>query len=700
MDPFAQLHPSLQHHIVNSLGWAQLRPLQSAAIEPTLAGHHSLLLAPTAGGKTEAAVFPALTRMASEGWAPLSVLYLCPLRALVNNLEPRLRAYASYTGHRVGAWHGDVGPTARARLVQEPPDLLLTTPESLEAILISRRVDERWLLGNVRAVVVDEVHAFAEADRGWHLLSVLERITHLAGREVQRIGLSATVGNPSELLSWLTSTCTAPAEVVAPAAEAIAEPEVTVDYVGGLPNAATVISRLHSGEKRLVFVDSRVRAEKLTHELRARSVETYVSHGSLGRDERRRAEQAFAEGDDCVIVATSALELGIDVGDLDQVLQIDAPSSVASFLQRIGRSGRRTGTSRNMTFLTTTPEAMWQAAGVLHLWSTGHVEPVQPPAFPVHILSQQLLALVLQEGGIGQETWIEWLGAPFVLGPDVDAVSGSVIEHLLSTGYLHADQGLLGLGPRAESDYGYRNFLDLTSVFTSPPVFRVVAGRTEVGQVHDLGLWAALTARGGRRVLLLAGRSWKILDVDWRRHVVHVQATEAMGVVSYRGASAPFSYELAQAIGSVLAGIDPPGVVSRRARDQLRDGREGFVTLDPSSSTLLRRTSSGNEWWTFAGSRANVELAARIQTLRGDKRPFGELSIAVDDEVDVADLTRSVDRRTDATNLLELSDELVDGLKFADSLPRWLADTIVLDRLADPRAVEATLEKPVSGLTV
>src|SRR5690606_22357663 len=132
-----------------------------------------------------------------------------------------------------------------------------------------------------------------------------------------------------ELLRWLTPGSATPRVVVAPATEAPRDPEVSIDYVGSVSNAATVIAGLHRGEKRLVFVDSRVRAEELTHELRVRGVNTFVTHASLGRDERRRAEHAFAEGDNCVIVATSALELGIDVGDLDRVIQIDAPVSVA-----------------------------------------------------------------------------------------------------------------------------------------------------------------------------------------------------------------------------------------------------------------------------------------------------------------------------------------------------------------------------------
>ena len=148
-----------------------------------------------------------------------------------------------------------------------------------------------------------------------------------------------------------------------------------------------------------MFCDSRARVEELAVDLCQRGVDTFVSHSSLSHDARRQAETAFAEATDCVIVATSTLELGIDVGALDRVIQIDAPYSVASFLQCLGRSGRRRGHRRNCLFLTTSDEALLRAAALLHLWKQGYVEPIVPPPLPYHLLAQQLMALALQEGG-------------------------------------------------------------------------------------------------------------------------------------------------------------------------------------------------------------------------------------------------------------------------------------------------------------
>lgn len=167
MSHFDQLHPAIQHHIINSLGWREMRPFQEAVIPSIVAGDHVMLLAPTAGGKTEAAFFPVCSRMLNEGWSGLTVLYVCPIKALLNNLDLRLQRYCMLLGRRSALWHGDISGQARRQILRDPPDLLLTTPESLEVMLVSPNVDALSLFSRLRVVVVDEVHAFAGDDRGW-----------------------------------------------------------------------------------------------------------------------------------------------------------------------------------------------------------------------------------------------------------------------------------------------------------------------------------------------------------------------------------------------------------------------------------------------------------------------------------------------------------------------------------------------------
>jgi ATP-dependent Lhr-like helicase len=700
--PFDLLHPSVQHHVVNSLGWRALRPLQSATIQAILAGDHLIATAPTAGGKTEAAVLPLLSRMLSEDWRGLSVLYVCPLRALLNNLHQRLEWYGQLVGRRVGRWHGDVGQPERDRLLAEPPDMLLTTPESLEAMLVSTRVPHQRWFADVRAVVVDEAHAFAGDDRGWHLLAVLERVTRLAGREVQRIALSATLGNPAELLAWLTVTCHRPARVVNPPAEAGPPADVTLDYVGSLSNAALVISRLYRGEKRLVFVDSRARAEQLAVALRGHDVTTFISHGSLGAGERRAAEQAFAEELDCVIVATSTLELGIDVGDLDRVVQIDAPPTVAAFLQRLGRTGRRPNTARHALVLASSDDALLRAAAVLLRCAGGYVEPIVPPPDPLHLVAQQLLALSLQERGVGRKLWVEWLGEPFALGPDAAAAAPAISDHLVASGFLVDDGGILGLGGEAEAGLGRQHFMELLSVFTSPPLLSVRHGRVEIGLVPNETLMARPTghAAGGAGVLVLAGRSWAIVHVDWGRRIVQVEPTDAPGVARWSGSAQPLGAAIARGVREVLLGSDPAGIVlSRRAGERLAQLRSKHPWVRPDATSLVTDARGRACWWTFAGWRANLWLARAAADLRREVAAIDDLTVALDPGATLEQLRHAISGATEASIDLTqwVTAEAVDGLKFSECLPPSLATEVVTRRLADPESTAHALGERLVG---
>jgi ATP-dependent Lhr-like helicase len=694
---FDALHPIVQHHIVNSLGWRELRPLQEEAIAPILDGEHVLALAPTAGGKTEAAIFPILTQILSEPRPGLSTLYLCPLRALLNNLHVRLEQYASFVGLRVGLWHGDIGAAVRRRILEDPPEILLTTPESLEAMLLSTKTDHRVVFRNLRMVVIDEVHAFGGDDRGWHMLGVLERLSAVAGRDLQRIGLSATVGDPDRLLSWLVGGSTAPRQVVAPdAGTSTSVPDITIDHVGNTANAAIVISRLHAGEKRLVFVDSRSGVESLAAELRSRDVTTFVSHASLSVDERRRAEQAFAEARDCVIVSTSTLELGIDVGDLDRVIQIDSPATVASFLQRLGRTGRRAGSTRNMLFLTTGDGLpLLQAAGLMQLWSTGYVEPVEAPSLPLHLLAHQLLAFAIQEGRIGRNLWQDVLGR---LPAYADAIESGdadqIVEHLVNSGMLVDDGGMLSIGPEGERSYGFRHFMELTSVFTSPPTFVVRHGANELGHLDPTAL---LTNDRSYATVLLAGRSWKITSIDWDRKFAWVEPSDQAGRSRWFGAGRSLSAELCDAMRTVASGIDPAGVtLTERARAGLTEARSEFRFAQPGRTSVVIESTRAR-WWTWAGQRANASLADALGDLaasRGDDLSIGLDPLTASKAV-VKEKLSSL--HPDTLPTPSIAADFAENMKFSDCLPGPLATEVARQRLIDPAGVERVLGELTVG---
>ena len=694
-----RLHPVIVHHLVNSLGWTSLRPLQDQAVAPVLDGSDALLLAPTAGGKTEAAIFPVLTAMEQQRWDGLSVIYLCPLKALLNNLHPRLETYTGWTGRRVALWHGDTTASRRKSTLNELPDVLLTTPESLESMLVSANVDHRRRFGGVRAVIVDEAHAFGAGDRGWHLIAVLERLSRIAGRPLQRIGLSATVGNPAQLLTWLQGSaagqCTG--VVVAPRTETegtgasrdrsddskavtadspAPDADIQLDYVGSLDNAAKVIAGLYQGEKRLVFCDSKRLVEQLGGQLRELGVTTHLIHASLSLDERRRAERAFAEGRDCVIVSTSALELGIDVGDLDRVIQVNAPLTVAAFLQRLGRSGRRPGTRRNCLFLALREDDLLLAAGLLLAWSRGFVEPVAAPPSPRHITAQQLLALCLQEGRVGERTWQEWLPLPALV-----ADAPQITAYLVEQGYLDTDGGMLFIGPEAERRFGHRHFMNLMAVFTAPPEFTVLHGRDEIGRV-DPSLLAARV--DGPRLLLLGGRSWRVTWTDWKRRRCFVESAEAGGRARWMsGGVGGLSFEIARSMRDVLLGAEVPVALTQRASGVLAGLRSDAIGRVHPGGLLISRGEDDLRWWTWAGYRVNATLKASLSGVADEAQRVDDLSIRLRADLRPSTWRGVVDGVQDRLSLPEIDEKALAGLKFSEALPRDLAVATLAARLAD-----------------
>ena len=615
LDAIDRLSSAVRYQIANGLGWNGLRPVQAMSTEAILDGANCVVLAPTAGGKTEAAFLPLLSKMDVEDWRGVSVLYVAPIRALLNNQEARLTKLTGLIGRRAGKWHGDVKEPARKRMISDPPDVLAITPESLEAMLLSTRTPARRFLAHVRAVVIDEVHAFAGDDRGAHLMALLERVTRIAENDIQRIGLSATVGDPEVIVQWLSGSSLRTQRVVDPGGPR-KPPDLTLDFVGTLDNAALLIDRLYPGTRRLVFVDSRRRVEELGHRLSQRGVNVYLSHSSLALSQRTAAEKAFEEGTNCVIVATSALELGIDVGDLDHVIQIDAPSSVSSFLQRMGRTGRRAGSTANCTFLATDDDALLRAAAIIDLFRRGYIEPASPSAWSPHVLAHQAIALAMQEQGSPTHAWWNWIEgcAAFrnVSAPERE----SIVRHMVDNGILVEADARLALGARGEKLYGAKNFLELYAVFSTPRVLRVMHGQSEVGVVD-----ASFLQDKEQKVpnFVLAGRPWRIVGVDWKSGTCSVEPAEVGGYPRWFGLPMSFERSLCQAMRRVLTSHDTDPSWSKRAITQLELQRESHAFLEDSSLPLEEESDGRCRWWTFGGGAGNRVLAGLLELELGER---------------------------------------------------------------------------------
>ena len=698
MSAFDRLHPAVQHHIVNSLGWQSLRPLQEQSINHLMDGGNAILLAPTAGGKTEAAIFPLLSRMLTDNWNGVSIIYVCPLKALLNNLHARLDQYCTLLGRRCGLWHGDVGTAQRQAMLREPPDILLTTPESLEVMLVSSSVDHQHFLGHIHCAVIDEVHAFAGDDRGWHMLYLFERLQTITNRKIQRVGLSATVGNPDELCDWLVGNDNGLSKVINPPTEDKTVPEVQLDWVGSIENAAMVIARLHQGEKRLVFVDSRKRVEDLAYLLKGLDVETYVSHSSISLEERTLAERAFSEGSNCVIVSTSTLELGIDVGDLDRVIQIDSPGSVASFLQRIGRTGRRKGTSRNCLFLATRADGFLNVLGVLSQWSDGYVEPIIAPPAPWHIFAQQMMALSLQDKQLGAKSWRERLPYTPGLSEEPGEYFENAIAHMLETGILFADEGVMGIGATGEKNFGYRNFMELFSVFISTPMYTVMYGRKVIGEV-DVRTFAV---KSDKIVLVLAGAAWQVKDINWNNSIAYVEPTQERGAAQWRSAGVPMSLDLCQTVLTELTGQNIPAYLSERATRQLHSIREEYDWLEIDETVLIFDGSNQVTWWTFAGQLYNSAVAHLLADL-GAKVQASNLCIDWLGTVNPEKIFNEINHRVFASTTapeVPLDSDFIRELKFSDCLSQEMIEKELIRRHNIDREHGLMQSRPIRMLTI
>lgn len=617
MSAFARFPARLQQAIVSRLGWTALRPVQEMAGDAILDGKNAVVLAPTAGGKTEASIFPALANLIEREPDGVGVIYIAPIKALLNNQDERLGGYAEMVGLRHFVWHGDVGDSAKRRFVREPAEILMTTPESLEVMLVSPRSPANRLFKDLRLIVIDEVHALAGTDRGAHLMSVIERIVPTSQNDVQRVGLSATVGNPAVILAWLGGSSKREGVVVDPP-KAPTTRELFVGLHAGVSDLATAAATRAAGKKSLFFCQSRSLTETVADRMRGRSIDVFVHHSSVSLEERREAEQRFARGTNACIVCTSTLELGIDVGDLDLVFQANAPTTVSSFMQRMGRTGRRTGTTANTTFLCEDPEAVLQAVALIELAREGWIERVAEPGRCWPVLVHQLLAMTLQFGAVSPERCWDQLSRV----PDFRRIARAefdiTVEHMKREGFLFESGGLLSMGDQAERVFGRKNFMELYAVFSSPALYRV---QTAVGR--DLGsLEQTYVDRLVEQMssFLLGGRAWTVERVNHEDRVVVVREAPG-GVKPSWGGFTPqhLGFELCQRMKRILTEETSHPYVDGQAAHHIEEKRADLGALLRRDGWAIQLDDGVARWWTFAGGRVNHTLKYGFEVGEGWK---------------------------------------------------------------------------------
>ncbi len=672
---YETLHETVQLVLLQQLGWDTLRDVQEETLSAVRSGGDVLVAAPTAGGKTEAALIPVVDGILKEGLPGIAALYLSPLKALINDQEERFSRFCTPTGLLVQKWHGDVPRGDRAWAAGEPPHLLMITPESLEVLMLEPVLAAD--LGALHYVIVDEIHAFVESQRGAHLRLLLDRLDRLAGRNVQRIGLSATPGNPEAVLDWFSDRDRSRHLVSMPSLPREHRFSFFVDPSQETRMSALVRAVEH--KKAIVFVNSRSDAERVMADLSSRIGHVWVHHSSLSPAARQTSEKAFISADHACMVCTSTLELGIDVGDLDLVVQFGPPPSVSSLLQRMGRSGRR-GRPPHTHFILPDECGMLCSCAAIEAACLRELEELIPLTLPYDVLIQQILLDIRRHGRSSGRKLEQTLlpMAPFRM--ITRERFRRLISHLTKTGYLVRDGELLMAGPAAEFLYGKSNWKDLYSVINGAGEVRAMTPDGEI--IGRLDPRFVQSQKNGE--FSLGGKRWTMVGGDGERRVVVVPGNEQGASVFWTGHRTGMSPVICHAALRIAARGKSALPLSRR--------EEGWL---PAISTLLPRGLSPDAihlWepdpgsgevrvFTFGGQRNTFLLGVLTSRYLAGKirMRYGDFSLLFRGPKRTTG-TAQVRSAVEQVRLLELAD--IDGLvpvppaktwKFGDAIPRWAA---------------------------
>lgn len=510
---FSSLHESLQQVLAQRLDWTELRDVQERTYTTVTAGKDVLVVAPTAGGKSEAALIPVMDDILKHGRMGVACLYISPLKALINDQEDRFREFCVPTSLNVMKWHGDVPKGDRGWKDGEPPHFLMITPESLEVLLQEKILSSD--LRRVRTVIIDELHAFVESERGVQLKVLLNQLDRITKHSVQRVGLSATTGNPEEVLRWMSDDRHG-SELIfvqTPPKDKQFRFIVEEDEEKWIDALVSIVT----GRKALVFVNSRSVAEKLMRSASGRIRNLHIHHSSLSLTTRKASEEAFSSQDGACIICTSTLELGIDIGDLDVVVQVGPPNSVSSFLQRLGRSGRRDKAAYVAWLLKDSCELLCSVA-IIECAMKKEVEPLTPLKKPYNVLVQQVFLYLFRHARASRRQ----LGTSVLSHPAFANIRPEMLDlivtHLIEQRYLTPDGEMVMLGEAAEREFGRSNWKDLYSVIIGGGEYRAVTPDGEV--VGKLDARFVNSRNDGE--ISLGGQGWSIVKCDECHNLVVV----------------------------------------------------------------------------------------------------------------------------------------------------------------------------------
>ena len=560
MSAFDRYAPFVQEYIYRNR-WENLRAIQVAAADAIFNTDDNVLLtASTASGKTEAAFFPIITLFSEDPPASVGCIYIGPLKALINDQFTRLNDLCEEADIPVWHWHGDVAQSHKSKLMKHPSGILQITPESLEAMLLHKHSAIPKLFGDLRFVVIDEVHSLLRGDRGGQTLCLIERLSRLAGVNPRRIGLSATIGDPKgtgEFLSLGTGRKTIIPKIEAKGSKwrlsmehfYVKDVQAGKDRtdIDALPvleektdqapqNADPGIGYIFDhtrGKKCLVFVNSREECETVTTTLRQYCEKMHerdrflIHHGNLSASYRETAEGVMKDDSQYMTtVTTSTLELGIDIGRLERAFQIDAPWTVSSFLQRMGRTGRRESPPE-MWFVmredepearamlpSTIPWKLLQGIALVQLYLEERwVEPPRLDRLPYSLLYHQTMSTLASCGELSPRALADRVLRLHYFHRITQDEYKLLLRHLIQTDHIQqTEQGGLIVGLAGER---------VVNSFKFYGVFQENEEYTVRSEAQELGTVVQPPPVGEK--LAIAGHVWQVLDVDHKRHLVYCE---------------------------------------------------------------------------------------------------------------------------------------------------------------------------------